>query len=159
MPEKQENTLSVLAIGEFSADRLLLHDICHQSGWRLIEARDRRHAMKVLERKSIQVVIAESELPNWNWKNVLSDLRRLAQPPAVDRHVPNRRRLFVGGGVEYRRLRCAAATARARRSRARRRGRPQAIPPCPTSRPERTRPALLSPSPASRSEFALRLHS
>jgi DNA-binding response OmpR family regulator len=83
MPEKQENTLSVLAIGEFSADRLLLHDICHQSGWRLIEARDRRHAMKVLERKPIQVVIAESELPNWNWKNVLSDLRRLAQPPQL----------------------------------------------------------------------------
>jgi len=83
MPEKQENNLCVLAIGEFHADRLLLHDVCRKLGWRLIEARDRRRAMKVLERKSVQVVIAESELPNWNWKKVLGDLRRLAQPPQL----------------------------------------------------------------------------
>jgi DNA-binding response OmpR family regulator len=39
--------------------------------------------MQVLERQSVQVVIAESELPNWSWKKVLNDLRRLAEPPQL----------------------------------------------------------------------------
>jgi DNA-binding response OmpR family regulator len=83
MPEKQENPLCVLAIGEFASDRLLLHDVCQASGWQLNEARDRRSAMRVLERRPVQVVVAESDLPNWNWKKVLADLRRLAQPPQL----------------------------------------------------------------------------
>src|SRR3982751_4562120 len=83
MPVKQENLLCVLAIGEFIADRLLLHDVCRNSGWKLIEARDRRHAMKVLERKPVHVVIAEADLPNWKWKNILGDLRRLVQTPQL----------------------------------------------------------------------------
>jgi len=83
MPEKQENPLCVLAIGEFTADRPLLHDVCRNSGWKLIQARDRRHAMKVLERKAVHVVIAEADLPNWQWKTILGDLRRLAQTPQL----------------------------------------------------------------------------
>jgi response regulator RpfG family c-di-GMP phosphodiesterase len=83
MAEKQENPLCVLAIGEFAADRLLLHDVCRSSAWQLIEARDRRHAMKVLDRKPVHVVIAETDLPHWSWKNVLSDLRRLPQAPQL----------------------------------------------------------------------------
>src|SRR5947209_10647164 len=83
MPVKQESLLCVLAIGEFAADRLLLHDVCRNSGWKLIEAGDRRHAMKVLERKPVHVVMTEADLPNWKWKNVLSDLRRLAQTPQL----------------------------------------------------------------------------
>ena len=83
MPVNQENLLCVLAIGEFTADRLLLHDVSRNSGWKLIEARDRRHAMKVLDRKPVHVVITEADLPNWKWKNVLSDLRRLAQTPQL----------------------------------------------------------------------------
>ena len=83
MPQKQENPLCVLAVGEFIADRLLLHDVCRNSGWKLIEARDRRHAMKVLERKPVHVVIAEADLPNWKWNNILGDLRRLPQTPQL----------------------------------------------------------------------------
>src|SRR5437763_11790463 len=83
MPETQERSLGVLAIGEFAADRLLLHDVCHKLWWRLREARDRKSALRILERQPVQVVIAESELPNWNWKKVLNDLRRLAQPPQL----------------------------------------------------------------------------
>ena len=70
MPEKQENPLCVLAVGEFKTDRLLLQGLCRNSGWRLIEAEDRRHAMQLLERQAVHVVIAESNLPNWNWKKV-----------------------------------------------------------------------------------------
>jgi DNA-binding response OmpR family regulator len=49
----------------------------------LMEAHDRCRAMQFLERLPVQVVIAERELPNWDWKNVLSDIRRLAQPPQL----------------------------------------------------------------------------
>jgi DNA-binding response OmpR family regulator len=83
MPKTEEHPVSVLAVGEFESDRLLLHDIVTKSGWRLFEARDRRRAMHFLETNPVQVVIAESELPNWGWKKVLSDLRRLAQPPEL----------------------------------------------------------------------------
>jgi len=83
MPEKQDSSVCILAIGEFSADRLLLHDVCRNSRWKLIQARDRRRAMKVLERKPVHVVIAEADLPNWKWTDVLSDLRRLEQIPQL----------------------------------------------------------------------------
>ena len=104
MPEKQENPLCVLAIGEFASDRILLHDVCRASGWQLNEARDRRSAMRVLERLPVQVVVAESDLPNWNWKKVLGDLRRLAATAAIDRHFAYRRRLSLGRGFEHRRV-------------------------------------------------------
>lgn len=83
MQEKVESPVSALAIGDFRQDRGLLHEIFSAAGWRLLEARDRRQAMRLLERNSVHVVLAESELPNWNWKKILFDLRRLAQPPEL----------------------------------------------------------------------------
>ncbi len=83
MTEKSEYPVSVLAVGEFQNDRMLLHDVFRQSGWRLLEAADRRRALPLLERMPVHVVIAESDLPNWNWKMVLKDLRHLEQPPEL----------------------------------------------------------------------------
>jgi len=83
MLESSEAFVCALAIGEFASDRVLLQDIFTAAGWRLFVASDRRRAMQVLETHPIQVVLAESELPNWNWKKVLHDLRRLAQPPQL----------------------------------------------------------------------------
>jgi DNA-binding response OmpR family regulator len=83
MLEIADFPVSALAVGEFENDRALLRDIFNAAGWHLYEARDRRHAMQFLERKSVQVVLAESDLPNWNWRKVLHDLRRLAQPPQL----------------------------------------------------------------------------
>ena len=67
----------------FESDRKLLQEIFQKSGWRLLEARDRRLALRLLEHNPVHVVIAESELPNWGWKKILSDLRRLAHPPQL----------------------------------------------------------------------------
>jgi DNA-binding response OmpR family regulator len=75
--------VSALAIGEFEQDRPLLQSIFRDLGWRLHEARDRRRAMQYLERHPVDVVIAESEFPNWDWKKVLHDIRRLAKPPQL----------------------------------------------------------------------------
>lgn len=80
---KQESCVTVLAVGEFSQDRQLLHDIFRDLGWRLFEARDRRRAMQYLQRNPVHVVLAESDLPDWNWKKVLTDIRRLTPPPQL----------------------------------------------------------------------------
>jgi len=70
-------------VGEFKQDLPLLQNIFSELGWRLFEAHDRRRAMQYLERHQVQVVLAESEMPSWNWRKVLSDIRRLAQPPQL----------------------------------------------------------------------------
>jgi DNA-binding response OmpR family regulator len=78
-----ENRLSALLVGEYEGDRFLVLNVFKRFGWRLFEARDRRRAMKCLESNPVQVVIAKSDVPDWNWKGVLNDLRRLAQPPQL----------------------------------------------------------------------------
>jgi len=78
-----EGFVSALMVGEYDGDRILVHDVFRKLGWRLFEARDRRRAMDCLDRHPVQVVLAESGTPCWNWKRVLSDLRRLAHPPQL----------------------------------------------------------------------------
>jgi DNA-binding response OmpR family regulator len=83
MPQTNDRSVSALLVGEYETDRLLVHEIFRLHGWRLFEARDRRHALECLAKNPVQVVIAESELPAWNWKRILSDLRRLAPTPQL----------------------------------------------------------------------------
>jgi DNA-binding response OmpR family regulator len=79
----RENTVAALLVGEYVNDRLLVHEVFRRSGWRLFEARDRRRAIECLERNRVHVVIAEWDVPNWNWKKMLRDLRRLTHPPQL----------------------------------------------------------------------------
>ncbi len=83
MTENREQAVSALAVGEYETDRQLLQEIFRRCGWRLFEASDRRRALECLQRNPVQVVIAESEGRNWNWRKVLDDLRRLAVPPQL----------------------------------------------------------------------------
>ena len=78
-----QSAVSALLVGEYEKDRLLIYDVFRKLGWRLFEARNRRRAMQCLERNPVQVVIAESNVPHWDWKKVLRDLRRLAHPPQL----------------------------------------------------------------------------
>jgi two-component system, response regulator, stage 0 sporulation protein F len=78
-----ENRLSALLVGEYKGDRLLVQEVFRKFGWKLFEARDRRKAMECLDSNPVHVVIAESDLPNWNWKRVLFDLRGRAKPPQL----------------------------------------------------------------------------
>src|SRR5215469_15652793 len=78
-----ENKLSALLVGDYQGDRLLVQDVFRRLGWKLFEASDRRRAMECLDKNPVQVVIAESDLPHWNWKRVLKDLRNLAKPPQL----------------------------------------------------------------------------
>ena len=76
-------SVSALLVGELENERLLVHGVFAKLGWRLFEARTRKQAIECLERHPVQVVMAESEHPHWNWKMVLRDLRRLVRPPQL----------------------------------------------------------------------------
>jgi DNA-binding response OmpR family regulator len=75
--------LCALLLGKFEDDRRLVQEIFRRADWRLLEAPDRRRALECLGRDRVQVVIAEADLPRWNWKQVLRDLHRMALPPAL----------------------------------------------------------------------------
>jgi DNA-binding response OmpR family regulator len=75
--------VSALLVGEYQQDRLLVHEVFRRLGWRLFEVRGRRRAVECLERNPVHVVIAETEVPGWDWKHVLRDLRRLSPPPQL----------------------------------------------------------------------------
>lgn len=78
-----ENSLSVLLVGMDGRDRQLVQEVFRSFSWRLFEAQERPQAMQFLEKHTVQVVIAEAELPNWSWKKVLGDLRRRDRPPQL----------------------------------------------------------------------------
>jgi DNA-binding response OmpR family regulator len=79
----RENLVSALLVGAFESDRHLIRKIFHESGWRLFEAQNRHRAMDYLDRVPLQVVLAESRTPGWDWKHILSDLRRMLHPPQL----------------------------------------------------------------------------
>src|SRR2546430_4620991 len=90
---RAETPVSALLVGDYDADRLLIHDVFRNSGWRLFEARDRRSALRCLDRNPVHVVIAKKSVRDWSWKRLLSDLRGLVRPPQliVTSHVADER--------------------------------------------------------------------
>jgi CheY-like chemotaxis protein len=78
-----ENSVSALLVGANERDRQLVHEIFRACGWRLFEAPDRGLALQCLDRHPIQVVIAATDVPDWNWRRVLHDLRGLERPPQL----------------------------------------------------------------------------
>jgi len=79
----QEGFVSAMMVGEYEQDHLLALEVFRRCGWRLWVTRHRRQAMNYLARHPVQVVLAESNGPRWNWKRVLADLRRLTHPPQL----------------------------------------------------------------------------
>ena len=82
-PEAGAICLSALWVGLSKPDCSLLHEVFRKAGWRLFAVQERRRALNCLARHPIQVVITENDLPDWNWKRVLGDLRRLSSPPQL----------------------------------------------------------------------------
>jgi DNA-binding response OmpR family regulator len=85
----RKTSLSALWVGRSKPDSSLLHEIFDKAGWRLFTVRERRRALSCLAHNPVQVVIAEKDLPDWNWKKVLGDLRLLASPPQLIVTSPN----------------------------------------------------------------------
>jgi DNA-binding response OmpR family regulator len=83
MAHGSDVSVSALLVGAYPNDRLQIRDIFRQCGWQLFEARTRRKALECLERNRIQVVLVETTLDNWNWKDVLRQLRKLVPAPQL----------------------------------------------------------------------------
>lgn len=75
--------ICALLIGDYQDEKLQVTEIFQRSGWRLLEAADRIHALQCLDSCPVQVVIADSEVAGWNWKRVLRDLRHRTRPPEL----------------------------------------------------------------------------
>src|SRR5689334_7576966 len=69
------HVISALLVGDYEQDRLLVHEVFREPGWRLLEARDRKRALDHLARNQVQVVLAETHLPDGDWKSMLHNLR------------------------------------------------------------------------------------
>jgi response regulator RpfG family c-di-GMP phosphodiesterase len=78
-----EQSVCALMIGDYERDRSLVRDIFHRLKWRLLEARDRHGALQCLKRNPVHVVLAETEVRDWNWKQMLQDLRALKPSPQL----------------------------------------------------------------------------
>lgn len=78
-----DNLVSALLVGSYEKDRPVVHDVFRNRKWRLFEARDRHRGLECLEKNPVHVVVAESEIPNWNWQRILADLRRLSPAPQL----------------------------------------------------------------------------
>ena len=92
-PERLERFVCALLVGAYERDRQLLREIFKNSGWRLFESDDRNCALSFLAKHPIHVVVTETDVPGWNWKKVLVDLRGMDQPPQLvvtSRHADDR---------------------------------------------------------------------
>ena len=82
MTDRNDSVCAML-VGEYDDSRLLIHEIFRDSGWRLIEARDRKAALEHLDRERIHVVIANTETPGWGWRQLLRILSQRVRPPQL----------------------------------------------------------------------------
>lgn len=72
-----------LLVGISDEDRLVIDEVFRDSGWRLLEARDRQKALQHLTKDPVQVVITDCAVPDWDWKKVLENLQRMSRPPQL----------------------------------------------------------------------------
>jgi DNA-binding response OmpR family regulator len=79
----REDSVCALLVGEYDDNRLLIHQVFRDFGWRLYEARDWKKALEHLNHDAVHVVITRSHCPGWDWKKVLRNLSRRAQPPQL----------------------------------------------------------------------------
>jgi len=80
---KAQSSVCALLVGDYDSDRLLVHDVFRNFGWRLFEARDRRSALRCLDRNPVHVIVAKKKVRDWNWKRLLADLRHHVRPPQL----------------------------------------------------------------------------
>jgi DNA-binding response OmpR family regulator len=78
-----ERIVTVLAISPSAEDHNFLRDIFGHSKWQIRGVRTWREAHAFLADHQMPVIICESELPDANWKIVLSEVSHLADPPAL----------------------------------------------------------------------------
>ena len=87
------NTVSSLAISPFTEDLAFLEQKFQDADWTLYVAHTYREALIELSHVRVPVVICECQLPDGNWKDVLSQLAPMLDRPrliVVSRHADER---------------------------------------------------------------------
>jgi DNA-binding response OmpR family regulator len=72
--------LSALAVSPSIEDVAFLEDRFKEAHWKLYIARTYREALSELSRIRVPVVLCECQLPDGNWKDVLSGLAPMLEP-------------------------------------------------------------------------------
>ena len=73
----------VLAISPFSQDHLTLQSIISHSKWVLRTTSTYAEALEILREDLMPVVITERDLPPYSWKDVLTKLASMTNPPRL----------------------------------------------------------------------------
>ncbi|HLI86894.1 MAG TPA: response regulator [Bryobacteraceae bacterium] len=81
--KNREDAVCALLVGEYDDNRLLIHQVFRDAGWRLYEARDWKRAQEQLDQDPVHVVITRSQCPGGDWKKVLKNLLARAHPPQL----------------------------------------------------------------------------
>ena len=87
------NTLSSLAISPFREDLAFLEEKFQDADWKLYVAHTYREALIQLSHVRVPIIICECQLPDGNWKDVLSQLAPMLDRPrliVVSRHADER---------------------------------------------------------------------
>ncbi len=82
-----------LAVSPFKKDLSFLQRMFDDANWKLFTAHTYQEGMAQLSRELIPVVLCECQLPDGNWKDVLSRLAPMLEPPrliVVSRHADER---------------------------------------------------------------------
>jgi DNA-binding response OmpR family regulator len=77
------NPVIGLAVSPVDENLAFLQRIFDDSGWRLFTARTCREAKAELQRDRLAVIVCESHLIDGNWRDVLSALAPLLNPPRL----------------------------------------------------------------------------
>lgn len=78
-----DRVVTVLAVSPFEEDHVFLAHLFSHSNWRIHQARSCAEALVVLRRYAIPVVLCESEMPGWSWKEALAELAELPEAPLL----------------------------------------------------------------------------
>lgn len=78
-----EKVVTVLAISPLEEDHVFLKHIFGHSNWQIRHSRTCREALAVLTGNRVPVIISEKQLPDGNWKDILSAAGRQSQPPLL----------------------------------------------------------------------------
>lgn len=78
-----ERVVTVLAISPHRDDHTFLGNIFSHSNWKLLGAQTWQEGLALVRRRPIPVIIAESRLPDANWRDVLQGLARTPDRPLL----------------------------------------------------------------------------
>lgn len=78
-----DSAVTLLAVSCSDGDRACLADISRRASWKILSARACREAVDMLRAYRVPVVIAERQLPDGSWKDLLEWMGRLDTPPLL----------------------------------------------------------------------------